>query len=163
MKKEPPQQCFLLWIDQARFYTLRLWVWPCRAAAHSQGTHQLHAAFQHIGQCWPHKQRSTVQLYSLSPATSSWGSVWIIWWIIATHKWATPHEWKCSKASAVMITVCVQVITLSPPHPLPCPWSLCRMLLLLKERIKVVRERWRGFLQGKKREVAAAVAAGGWV
>lgn len=68
--------------------------------------------------------------HSVSPATSSQGPVGIIWSVIAAHKWATPHEWKCSKASAAMITLCSQVIALTPlslsspcSHALPVEWE----------------------------------------
>lgn len=68
--------------------------------------------------------------HSVSPATSSQGPVGIIWSVIAAHKWATPHEWKCSKATAAMITLCSQVIVLDPlalsspcSHALPVEWE----------------------------------------
>lgn len=89
-------------------------------------------------------KKNSAASHSVSPATSSQGPVWIIWSVIAAHKWATPHEWKCSKASAAMITVCSQVIAPSPSPSLallPSP----RLLLLLNERIKVARVRQRAF------------------
>lgn len=89
---------------------------------------------------------------SVSPDTSSQGPVWIIWPVIAAHKWATPHEWKCSKASAAMITVCSQVIALSPsPSPAPAPHPSPGLLLLLNERIKVARQGAFGEKKKKKR------------
>lgn len=66
-------------------------------------------------------KESSAASHSVSPATSSQGPVWIIWSVIAAHKWATPHEWKCSKASAAMITLCSQVIApFPPPRSSPC-------------------------------------------
>lgn len=84
--------------------------------------------------------------HSASPATSSQGPVWIIWSIIAAHKWATPHEWKCSKASVAMITVCSQVIAPSPP-PAPSLLPSPGLLLLLNEENKSSEGEAGGFCQ----------------
>lgn len=86
-----------------------------------------------VSTIWGNTMRSSsvsAASHSVSPATSSQGPVGIIWSVIAAHKWATPHEWKCSKASAAMITLCSQVIALAPlplsspcSHALPVEWE----------------------------------------
>lgn len=99
------------------------------AFAAEKGIWQLHFVLT----IWGNTMRAgtvSAASHSVSPATSSQGPVGIIWSVIAAHKWATPHEWKCSKASAAMITLCSQVIALAPlflsspcSHALPVEWE----------------------------------------
>lgn len=104
-------------------------------------------------------KESSAASHSVSPATSSQGPVWIIWLVIAAHKWATPHEWKCSKASAAMITLCSQVIARSLPRA-PAHASLSEAAPPVEWEDKSSAGEAQGFCKKKKK---GGGAGGGWI